>query len=81
MNIQKYLTPCPVVPVPLAGVREPVYRDAGLARVEGLADPSGEFVVGDAAPEGGLAVHHGLRLQRRRRGPGLGGSSAAAELR
>ena len=68
-------------PVPLAGVSEPVHGDAGLAGVEGLPHPRVELVVGDGAPEGGLAVHHGLRLQRRRRGPGLGGSSAAAELR
>ena len=51
----------------LAGVREPVHGDAGLAGVEGLAHPSVELVVADAAPEGGLAVHHRLGLQ-----PGLG---------
>ena len=52
-------------PVPLAGVSEPVHGDAGLAGVEGLPDPGVELVVGDGAPEGGLAVHHGLRLQGR----------------
>ena len=52
-------------PVPLAGVREPVHRDAGLAGVEGLPDPGVELVVGDGAPEGGLAVHHRLGLQGR----------------
>ena len=49
-------------PVALAGVREPVHGDAGLAGVEGLADPGVELVVGDAAPEGWLAVHHWLSL-------------------
>ena len=52
-------------PVPLAGVSEPVHGDAGLAGVEGLPHPRVELVVGDGAPEGGLAVHHGLRLQGR----------------
>ena len=50
----------------LAGVGEPVHGDAGLAGVEGLAHPGVELVVADAAPEGGLAVHHRLGLQ-----PGL----------
>ena len=68
-------------PVALAGVREPVHRDAGLARVEGLADPRGQLVVRDAAPECGLAVHHRLRLQRGRRRARLRRGSAAAELR
>ena len=52
----------------LAGVRESVHGDAGLAGVEGLAHPGVELVVADAAPEGGLAVHHRLRLE-----PGLRG--------
>ena len=52
-------------PVPLAGVGEPVHRDAGLAGVEGLPDPGVELVVGDGAPEGGLAVHDRLGLQGR----------------
>ena len=47
----------------LAGVREPVHSDAGLAGVEGLAHPCVELVVADAAPEGGLAVHHRLSHQ------------------
>ena len=68
-------------PVPLAGVREPVHGDAGLAGVEGLADPRGQLVVRDAAPKGGLAVHHRLRLQRGRRRARLRRGSAAAELR
>ena len=65
-------------PVALAGVREPVHGDAGLAGVEGLAHPGVELVVGDAAPEGGLAVHHGLSLQTR--GGRGGGGRGSAEL-
>ena len=68
-------------PVPLAGVSEPVHGDAGLAGVEGLPHPRVELVVGDGAPEGGLAVHHRLRLQRGRRRARLRRGSAAAELR
>ena len=67
-------------PVPLAGVREPVHGDAGLAGVEGLPDPGVELVVGDGAPEGGLAVHHGLRLQGRGRGARLTGAAGTAEV-
>lgn len=63
-------------PVALAGVREAVHGDAWLAGVEGLAHPGVELVVGDAAPEGGLAVHYGLGLQPRRRRRGGGGGSA-----
>ena len=55
-------------PVALAGVREPVHGDAGLAGVEGLPHPGVELVVADAAPEGGLTVHHRLSLK-----PGLRG--------
>ena len=58
-------------PVPLAGVREAVHRDAGLAGVKGLSDPGVELVVGDGAPEGGLAVHDRLRLNGRGRGARL----------
>ena len=57
--------------VALARVREPVHRDAGLGGVEGLAHPGVELVVGDGAPEGGLAVHHRLRLNSRGRGARL----------
>ena len=36
-------------PVALAGVREPVNRDAGLAGVEGLPHAGVQLVVGNAA--------------------------------
>ena len=67
-------------PVPLTGVSEPVYRNAGLAGVEGLPDPGVELVVGDGAPEGGLAVHDRLCLQGRRGGAGLSGTTRTPEV-
>ena len=67
-------------PVPLAGVREPVHGDAGLAGVEGLAYPGVELVVGDGAPEGGLAVHDWLGLQGWRGRAGLAGPAGTPEV-
>ena len=64
----------------LAGVREPVHGDAGLAGVEGLPDPGVELVVGDGAPEGWLAVHDWLRLQGRGGRAGLAGAARTPKV-
>ena len=45
--------------------------------MEGLAHPGVELVVADAAPEGGLAVHHRLGLQPRLRGGARWGARGA----
>lgn len=46
----------------VGGVREAVHRQRRLRGVEGLAHPLVELVVGNGAPEGGLAVRHWLEV-------------------
>ena len=43
-------------------VREAVHGERGLRGVEGLAHALVELIVGDGAPEGRLAVRHGLEV-------------------
>ncbi len=50
--------------VGVARVGEAVDDDGGLAGMERLAHPGVQLIVGDGAPEGGLAVHDRLDLHR-----------------
>ena len=67
-----------VVPVCIAGIREPVDRDRRLTGVKGLPDPKTQLVVGDGTPEHGLAVHDRLSLYAGGRHGAVSPAAAAA---